>query len=360
MKKFTTLGVAIVAALMMVGLSSQANAVTLGKYSKGLLVPVTVHGDGLDTVVGIICGDYTTVYWTFFDKNSNPVVDDQIPCTRHQLIKFSLNDKAPNTEGIEGYIVFTANAGDGSRDKNKTDVIQDDDHKTLTGNAFLIDAVNDDAVFVPVVPLERCDYLPDGAVGEYGTWNQHLRQMNASSIYQLVNGFQFLNKDCKADFRFWVDPAYGASTKLTIWTTTCLHGFLKSFGGWADNCFINTNPDKPFDMSYLCHLDVYNENENPFSLNIPLGCEVTQICLSPGTIVGWPNYLDGFVEVPLKDIMPITAFQFDPDAYCDDGLYDCVDGAYGFTYVTATTGLKAAQTLLAGERCARSNCYWVD
>jgi len=346
MKKFSMLGVALFAALIMVGVSSQAGAVTLGKYAKGLLVPTTVHQNGVDTVVGIICSENTTVYWTFFGVDSNPIVDDQIPCTKHELIKFSLNEKARNTEGIEGYIVFTANgANKGSAKTDLFNATYTSANTTYTpliaGNAFIVDSSTDDAIFVPVVPLEMCDYASAPA------WNQHLRQMNNASIARLVNGFEFTNADCKADFRFWVDPAFGAKTTIKIWSTTCLNWYFVNHPV-PGNCFVQPDPDNPAKKYVKCHLDVYDEHENPFSLNIPLGCEVTTICISAGSVVGWPDYLDGFVEIPYADIMPMTAAAggFDPG-------WLQADGAFGFTYITATTGLQAAQTLLAGEHCSR-------
>ncbi len=326
MKKFTSLGVAIFAALMMVGITSQANAVTLGVYDKGLLVPITTHGaPGIDTAVGILCSQDTTVYWTFFDKQSNPIVDSDFPCTKNDLYHFSLNNEAPNTEGVEGYLVFTANGGIKAADK--TAILDPNDNKSISGNAFLIDTNSDDAIFLPVVPLCITDYAA-------GT---DLSAMTNTSVVSLHYGFT-RGDNCNIDVRYWLDPQYGACTNVILWTTQCLNQYWQ-WGGVNPvpaNCYFDTDPNNPTPWILKCHLNVYDDEEHRTSVSIPLQCEVTNFF--PSNITGWPNYIDGFIRIPSTDLMPNAG-----------------DGAFGFSYVTSTT-FKAAQSLLASESCGQVDC----
>jgi hypothetical protein len=341
MKKFTSLGVAIFAALIMVGLSSQANAVVLGIYEKGLLVPVTTHGSpGIDTAVGILCSDNTIVYWTFFDKQSNPVVDKQFKCTKNDYYRFSLNEEAPNTEGVEGYIVFTANGdmvNDPDNGLRKTSKLNCDDNKTIAGNAFLLDMNNDDAIFVPVIPLICYDY--DLAQGI------DLTAMTSSSLVGLWYGFHACPDPSRpnnyVDLRYWLDPAFGACTNVTIWTTECLNEWWRLVDPLdvPENCYWDNDPTNPTPWILKCHLNVYDDQEHRTSVSIPLLCEVTQFF--PSSIVGWPDYKDGFIRIPLKDLMP------NPNSGAPYG-----SGAFGFSYITSTT-YRAAQTLLAAEAFTR-------
>ncbi len=326
MKKFTSLGVAIFAALLMVGITSQANAVTLGVYDKGLLVPVTTHGTpGTDTAVGILCSVDTTVYWTFFDKQSNPIVDSEFPCTANDLYHYSLNNEAPNTEDVEGYIVFTANGGMTAK-TGKTAILQAD-NATISGNAFLIDTNKDDAIFLPVVPLCIADY----------TAGTDLSAMTNTSIISLHYGFT-RGDDCNIDVRYWLDPAYGACTNVILWTSECLNSFWQ-WGGLnpvPGNCYFDTDPNNPTPWILKCHLNVYDDEEHRTSVSIPLQCEVHNFY--PSNITGWPNYIDGFIRIPSEDLMPTQG-----------------DGAFGFSYVTSTT-FRAAQSLLASENCGTMDC----
>ena len=72
--------------------SGTAFAVNTGEYAKGVLIPITEHNYGLsDTVVGLICSENSEIFWTFFDKDSNPVVDGKSICSSDDFIAWSFN-----------------------------------------------------------------------------------------------------------------------------------------------------------------------------------------------------------------------------------------------------------------------------
>ena len=130
-------------------LAVQAQAVTLGKYEKGALVPSVYHnGSTVDTVVGVLCEfnctDHVTasgtVYWTFFAANSTHVTDGTFTCTDDDLYGFSW--KANSGRGLNdksGYLVFVADPND--------------DNFTISANAFLVDTARKDAISVSYTHL---------------------------------------------------------------------------------------------------------------------------------------------------------------------------------------------------------------
>ena len=299
-----TWGFALAVMLMMLlAFASVSSAFTAGLYEKGFLVPVTVHnGTSQDTVVGVTCAgleqahEEMTVYWTFFDHNSHPVVDGEFTCSNNDLEAFSLNQSTSNIQGVEGYLVFTA------------DKLTKDGCGVIAGNAFLIDLDNNDAIFVPVIPLAESDYKPGTDVSS----------MNADSIRSLKYG---LNPDLNTfvDARYWMDPDFNAKTNIVIWSTACLKDDIE-----ADNCYEDEETKE-----FKCHINVYDDDENRQSVSLPLGCELTTI--NPSDVVGWPDYKDGFARIPVKDLLPCPK-----------------SGAFVFSYIMSNA-FGAAQTLLAAQ-----------
>jgi len=298
-----TWGFALAVMLVMLFVyASLASAFTTGVYEKGFLVPVTVHnGMGLDTVVGVTCTglekahDEMTVYWTFFDKNSHPVVDGQFTCSNNDLEGFSLNQSTNNIQGVEGYLVFTA---------DKLDKCGG----VIAGNAFLIDLGNNDAIFVPVIPLSKGDY-------KSGT---DVSSMNADSIQSLSYGL-VNDPESFVDVRYWMDPDFNAKTNIVIWSTACLEDEVGT-----DNCY-----EDEATKEFKCHVNAYDDDENRQSVSLPLGCELTTI--DPSEVVGWPAFKDGFVRIPIDNLMPSRD-----------------SGAFVFSYITSDA-FGAAQTLLAAQ-----------
>ena len=318
--------------LMFLMTVTSAMAMTIGKYEKGFLVPATSHNHAnADTVIGIICSDNAEVFWTFFDAESNPIVDSKFRCTANDFVAWSLNENVRNEGNIEGYLVFTADAVE----KPKNDWLLDKDGPKIAANAFMVDTGVDDAVVLPVIPLDYEDYKS----------GVNLRLMGADTLVSLKYG---VGKDicqggpvastaqtdecgacsdggggpsirdctCFVDARYWTDPKFNACTKLIIWSTDCLSKELED----NPRCY------KQGEQLY-CHVAVYDNDENLVSLSIPIGCEYTEI--NPAVLQGWPDFTEGFIRIPREFL-----------------------GAGGvvFSYVNSDT-LHAKQTLFGAEGC---------
>ena len=286
MKKITKWGIGLVMAIAMMFMAGQAGAVILGSYEVGVLVPIAVHnGSNVDTVVGLTALQDNTVYWTFFDNNSTHVTDGEFDVTANDLHGFSwMAESGMGLEDMDGYLVFTI---------NNADILTDAANATLGANAFMVDTATDDAIFVPCVPLDIDDYA----------WPLDLTTMNANSIISLSYGTW---EGVTVDIRYWIDPAYSASTEIVIWTVEDVEG------------------------TYT--VNMFNDEEERKSLTFELENEELNV-IDPSTLLGVPaDFIDGFIRWTFPD---------DEIAATDnDGI--------AFSYITSTA-FGAKQTLLAQE-----------
>ena len=311
MKKLTKWGAGLVVAIAMIFMAGQASAVELGLYETGQLVPQVIHGasdsgdnggcpgdcpgicppqgsSNLDTVVGITCVNVCgcDVYWTFFDTNSTHVTDGMFEMTKDDFHSFSwAEESGVGLEGMNGYLVFTS--GDNCSAPN--------DDSDIFANAFLIDPADDDAIFIPVVPLDFLDYENPC----------DLTTMDENSIVTLTYGIQ---EGQTVDMRYWMDPEFSAVTTIVVWTV-------------CDSAGSNT-------------VNMFNDEEDRKSLNFELENAELNI-LDPSVILGRPaDFIDGFIRWVI------------PSAMCCAGE---INDAMVFTYVSSVS-FKAEQTLLAGEQ----------
>ena len=288
MRKLTSL----IAFFALVLFAVQAQAVKLGIYDRGALVPSVVHdGGNLDTVVGITCqlqcsrtstdslvGDHNAtakrvIHWTFFDVDSHHVTDGQFPCTDDDLYGFSWKANAGRgLENVEGYLVFRSTSSD----------------MRIAANAFLVDMANKDAIFIPVVPLDTDDMATDGT----------------DAVLKLTNGIQ---GKTRVDMRYWIDPTYNAATTIVIWLVDPI---------------LNSN-HKPITQTVLA----WNDDEQVKSVNIDLPHELNKII--PCQIPGLPTeFVDGFITW----ITPAS----------NDSMI--------YSYISSSL-FGAQQTLLAAQQC---------
>ncbi len=272
-------------------LAVQAQAVTLGIYEKGALVPSVYHnGSTVDTVVGILCEfnctDHVTasgtVYWTFFAANSTHVTDGSFTCTDDDLYGFSW--KANSGRGLndkDGYLVFLADPGDANM--------------TISANAFLVDTAKKDAIFIPVVPLVCNDFVDKNGVRGCDSRDFDPRAMTEDSLDRVLYG---IRANTTVDMRYWIDPTYNAATTVVVWLT------------------------KPANAQTVL---VYNDEEESKSVNINMPLELNKII--PCQIPGMPlDYIDGFIQWTF----PAST----------DGM--------AYSYISSTL-FGAQQTLLAAE-----------
>ena len=285
MKKLTKWGAGLVAAIGMMFMAGQASAVDLAYYEVGVLVPIAVHnGSNVDTVVGLTALQDNTVYWTFFDNNSTHVTDGEFDVTANDLHGFSwMAESGQGLEDMDGYLVFTI---------NDDDTLGVTANATLGANAFMVDTATDDAIFVPCVPLDLVDYaaLP-----------LDLTTMGPDSIIGLLYG---TGEDTTVDIRYWIDPAYSASTEIVIWTVEDVEG--------------------------LYTVNMFNDEEERKSLTFDLENAELNV-IDPSTLLGVPaEFIDGFIRWTFPDVT----------AGFEDGI--------AFSYITSTA-FNAKQTLLAME-----------
>ncbi len=354
MKKLMPLLMATAFAFVMLGIASHANAATFGKYSKGVLVPVTVHDHAQkDTVVGILCPKKEIIWWVYFDNYSHHVEDGQIKCTANDLVLWSLNQNVSSNK--DGYMIFTANddpfLSKNGRANNNNDPMNDNDFVdgfSMAANAFMVDIAADDAVFIPVLnlicadPDKLCDYNMDPA----GFLD--LTAMNQRSIKALYNGFK--EDHGWVDFRFWFDPDFEACTHVQLWTTSCINEFWRLAPGGAlpGKCFFdNLDPASQNPDILWCPVKVFDADEHYHSISIPFKCEVHAFVPANDSFGGaWPGFNEGFLRIPKAYMFPmINTDQLYNEIYTGDMTF----GAFGFSYVTAKYHLRAAQTLMPAE-----------
>lgn len=296
MKKITKWGTGLVMTLAMMFMAGQASAVTLGMYDTGQLVP-TVYHDGacVNTVVGLQCVDADNrhngcfVYWTFFDVDSTHITDGYIRMTDNDYYPFSWMDEAGyGLDGVDGYLVFTSGTGptDASPDASATN--------DIFASAFMVNAAGNDAVFIPVVPLDWTDYVP----------GVDIRAMDHNSIRSLHAG---TSPNQVLDIRYWIDPAYGADTAVVLWSVCCVRG------------------------TYT--VNMFDDTEQWKSLNFELpNCQLN--LMDPSILLGRPcGFIDGFIRFIVPD------------------FYDCQNDMFVFSYVDSDL-IGAMQTMLAGEQNA--------
>jgi hypothetical protein len=304
MKKIFSLSLSLVAALMLAMWSSQAGAITLGNYDTGALVPVVIHnGANVNTLIGItLASDGTTytstapaqVCWAFYNVNSIHITDGCFPMTSNDMYAFSWMDQAGvGLANTEGYIAFATTAT-GAK---------------ISANAFLVDSTAHDAIYVPVLPLDSGDMTGIGTT--------------AFEVVSAVNGSTPGNK---VDVRYWIDPAYQATTAVKLWSVCDV-----SYGQWN----ITTSPGATYPLI------IYNTDEAKKSLNIYLkNAELNTI--DPSTLQGRPtNFVDGFIRFAI----PAPTGDVNPDGSAGTcGTNNMVI----FSYVDSSL-IGAAQTMLAGE-----------
>lgn len=148
--------------------ATAANAAVVSEYSVGLLVPNVIHSGPNDTTgVGIVSRHKGTVYWTFFDENSNHITNGEFPVTANDYHAFLWSDPENSGVGLDakrGYLVFVADVSSGTAppncDDTETDgVITECDARLnpIAGAAAQFLLASQDAAFMPVIPLANFD-----------------------------------------------------------------------------------------------------------------------------------------------------------------------------------------------------------
>jgi hypothetical protein len=318
MKKFMRWGLAALATFaLMLGAIGNVSAIELGCYDEGVLVPRATHnGSNIDTVVGLTANAPGIVYWTYFSKNSDHLYDANFKVTKNDLYSFSLaTELGCNLLDEEGYIVFSF---DRACDKDKpqfdgvcgnaimNEGLDGTPTNNLAANAFLVDTATDDAIFIPVLPLDRWDYEVD----------TELIAMDDESIWNASNGIEW---NSIVDIRYWIDPAYCATTQMVVWTIGNRRGI--------DTVVVFNDVEKPVSLT-MCwrykELNLFDPTDTGSSANDKCHWNTWG---EAAAFTAWPTgYIDGFMRIE----MPAPGI--------------------AYSYITSTY-FGAAQTLLAAENC---------
>lgn len=316
MKKFMRWGLAALATFaLMLGAIGNVSAIELGCYDEGVLVPRATHnGSNINTVVGLTANAPGIVYWTYFSRNSDHLYDASFKVTKNDLYSFDLAAVLGcNLLDEEGYLVFSfdiackkAGEFDGVCGNALMNEEGSYDTNNLAANAFLVDTAADDAIFIPVLPLDRWDYEQD----------TELVVMDDESIWDAVNG---IADESIVDIRYWIDPAYSATTQMVVWTVGNDRGI--------DTVVVFNDVEKPTSLT-MCwryeELNLFDPTDKGSSANDKCHWNTWG---EAAAFTAWPTgYIDGFMRID----MPAPGI--------------------AYSYITSTY-FGAAQTLLAAENC---------
>lgn len=211
MMKKIGLAVAVTAALGAAPVGVQAY--TMAVFDVGQLVPQAWFktGDGA-TYVGLISRCPGTLYWTWFNKDSQHIVDDAVPMTKYDQWSWNLQAIAPGLGDERGYAVFLFDLESDPAFPNKGDERLDayDDEQCLASSAFWVDIPNNDVAYVPTFPLALDDIALDAR-------DLKVPLPDYDAISSLVAGAQLDQTIYK---RYYVNGVLGDldRTEIVTWT----------------------------------------------------------------------------------------------------------------------------------------------
>ncbi len=278
--------------------ATTAEAAVVSEYGIGVLVPNVIHTDGGTTAVGIISRRNATVFWTFFDEDSNHVTNGQFDVTANDFHSFIWeNEAGVGLKDQRGYLVFVA-------DTNKDGVISDADYCTssglgipghplcLAGQVFappIAGAVvqvfpsTQDVAYVPAIPLDTIDlksfplspttlgadslvYLVAGAncvASGVGIPGGFVGTLQEASIFGPYSD--------DIDMRYFIDgQSGGTDTKIVVWSAR--------------------------DISGTHTVNMFDDNQNRKSVNFDLPKKELNF-VDVESINGRPaNFVDGFIR----------------------------------------------------------------
>lgn len=254
MKKFALAAVA--AAAMTVGV---AHAYTAGTFSNGVVVPNVIHnGAGDTTAVGLINQGGTTrsVYWTFFDKDSEHVTDGCFTMTNKDYHPFVwANESGLGMEGKGGYLVFAL--GDNGACGTGTPATSlatggTDAADQLAAHAFQVKVAAKDVEYTPVI---------DGPL----TITGNLTTLGPNSLSRVAGAADVGDQ---LSMRYYLDG--GSKTTIVVWSTG--------------------------DQSGSHTVNMFDDKQNRKSVNFTLVNEELD-WFDPSKIAGRPaDFTDGFIE----------------------------------------------------------------
>ncbi len=290
MKKLS-LAVAVAATLG----AGVAAAYTTAVPADGVLVPNVIHNTVADTTaVGLINHSTApvTVYWTFFDEDSNHITDGQFPMTGGDYYPFVWSEESGlGLEDMRGYLTF--HVGDSAGNITVT-------ADMISGAAFQLNAADGDAVFVPTFPILDRDLR---------VASQNLTTLDAAS-YINIAGAAVADQGV-VDMRYEINSDW--TSMITLWATEGL--------------------------DTVRTVNMYNDEQERKSVNFE--CEHEELCfVNPADILGRPaDFTRGFIRLDTTYIANATADAVIAGTPVNDGSF--------VSYTTVqSTAYRATQTVL--------------
>ncbi|QTD45043.1 hypothetical protein [Ottowia testudinis] len=259
MKKFAVTAIAAAAALG----AGVAQAYTQGTFSNGFVVPNAYHeGMGNTTAVGITNASAApvSVYWTFFDQDSNHVTDGCFVMTGKDYEPFVWAAKSgTGLEKARGYLVFAQGATAPAAGKcAANDTLASPASGMISGSAFQVITGSQDVGYTPVI---------DGPL-TIGGAPTDLTTLGPNSLTAVAGAAPVGNV---MTMRYFVDgAAAGNDTAIAVW----------SVGDQRGTHTVN----------------MYDDKQERKSVNFALTKKELD-WFNPETIGGRPaHFTDGFIE----------------------------------------------------------------
>ena len=273
MKKFALAAVAA-ASMFCAG----AQAYTTGIFSNGFVVPNVIHNGPSDTTaVGIIskgnAGNPRSIYWTFFDQNSNHVTDGCFVVTHNDYEPFVWSERSgTGLEGKRGYLVFSVGSppAPGATTCPLTSApglgAGQPGNPGIAGSAFQVNLTNKDVAFVPVIDGN----LTYAAGSELTTLGPNSITAVAGAA-QVIAAGPVIAGNPVMNMRYFIDGAAGGTeTRIVVWST-------------GDHRGTHT-------------VNMFDDKQGRKSVNFELN-HAELDWFDPETIPGRPaGFVDGFIE----------------------------------------------------------------
>lgn len=266
MKKLAMTAIAAAAVLG----AGAAHAYVSGTFSNGFVVPNVIHeANGATTTVGLInqSSGSVPVFWTFFDQESNHVVDGCFVMTGKDYEPFVWSAKAgTGTVGKRGYLLFAVgNTAGGTAVNCNVGQSLAAAGNYISGNAFYVEPTKKDVAFTPVIdgPLTITPAAAD--LSTLGPTN--LTAVAGAATIPAGGGAT----TPRFSMRYYIDGATGGTdTSIVVWSTGDQRG------------------------TYT--VNIYDNAQNRTSVNFQLD-HAELDWFNPETIVGRPaSYVDGFID----------------------------------------------------------------
>lgn len=181
-----------------------------GLYNAGVLIPYGYYNANVDLAVGVQLKNATqggSIYAYFFDVDGNRLSMATIPVvtgTRQYAVSLKTVDGNANPD-VEGYVIILWD-DDGTLTSSETNAFN------VSATAILLDTGNEDAAYIPVLPLAL---MSDFTIPESGIV---LTAFAASDITNLFNGSVLGGEGAPVTVEAPFTTDLSSTSKLIVWT----------------------------------------------------------------------------------------------------------------------------------------------